>query len=434
MILINEQQLLELYRKFELLKNCKKKSERKAYLEEFQDDELFLYVLEFLMNTHKKTGISDAKLKKEFSDADIQISEKTLEELLDYLVKNNSGKNKDIIEAQCFIYTVKNFTLKGFVKELITKKYKCGMTAKFVCEVLPDLVKLEHQVMLANKYKGELDKMMQVSLKLDGVRCTMIVHHDGTMKFLTRQGKEIKGLDQIKSVLKNRMLEGYVFDGELLKLNPDNLPSEVNFKETQKIIASKEPLKKGLEFVIFDVVPLEDYLKQSCDIPFEQRFKTLIGKIGIGNQFVRIVPIYGRTDDPAVVDDRLNKVVASGHEGLMLNAINGLYKFGKRSNDLLKVKQFHSCDLKCIAVEEGEGKYAGTLGAIICDYKGFQLKVGSGFTDEERAHYWNNQDEIVNKIVEIKYFEESTNEQGGLSLRFPTWLRLRDDKNDVSYE
>ena len=98
--------------------------------------------------------MSTAKLEKEFSDKDIQLSKLSLEELIEYLLKNNTGKDKDIIVAQCFIYTVKNFTLKRFVKELITKKYKCGVTAKVASTILPDLIKNEHEIMLAHKFEG----------------------------------------------------------------------------------------------------------------------------------------------------------------------------------------------------------------------------------------------------------------------------------------
>ena len=118
----------------------------------------------------------------------------------------------------------------------------------------------------------------------------------------------------------------------------------------------------------------------------------------------------------------------------MLNTLTGLYKFGKRSNDLLKVKTFNTCDIFCTGVEEGEGKYAGTLGAIICDYKGYKLKVGSGLTEEQRDFYWKNKSKIVNRIVEIKYFEESSDKDGNLSLRFPVFIQVRDDKDDPSYE
>lgn len=429
---MNEQALLDLYTKFEHLKNCNKKADKIECLKEYQHDTLFTFVLEFLLNTHKKTGISDSKLKKEFSDEKIQLSDKSLEDILSYLVKNNSGKDENIIEAQCFIYTVKNFTLKNFVKELITKKYKCGVTAKFVGEILPDLIKVEHQVMLANKFKGELKEKAYISLKLDGIRCTALITEDN-IKFLSRQGKEIKGLNEIKNALSNMGLEGYMLDGELIRINYDNLPSEENFSETASIVNSKSEDKTGLEFVLFDMTTMEDYRNQENNETYEKRLarlKTLVQP----NNFIRLVPIYGVTTNIEEVYRILDEVVEQDLEGLMLNLASGTYRFGKRSNELLKVKAMQTCDLKCIGVRPGDGKYSNTLGTIVCLYKGHVLKVGSGLTDELRDHFWKHPEEIVSKIVEIQYFEETKNEQGGLSLRFPVFKRIRDDKDDVSYE
>ena len=92
-----------------------------------------------------------------------------------------------------------------------------------------------------------------------------------------------------------------------------------------------------------------------------------------------------------------------------------------------------TCDIRCLREEEGEGKYQGKLGKIICDYKGYELGVGSGFLDRDREFYWNNPNEIVGHIVEIQYFEESKNEKGELSLRFPIFKWVR-DKDEESYE
>ena len=429
---MNEEKLLELYRKFEHLKSCNKKSEKIECLQEYQQDTLFTFVLEFLLNTHKKTGISDSKLKKEFADDKLQISDKSLEDILNYLVKNNSGKDENIIEAQCFIYTIKNFTLKRFVSELITKKYKCGVTAKFVGEILPDLIKVEHQIMLANKYKGELKEKAYITLKLDGIRCTALVT-EGNIKFLTRQGKNIIGLNEIKDALTNMGLEGYMLDGELIRINTDGLPSEENFKETTSIVNSKSDDKTGLEFVLFDMVPIEDYYKQSNNETYEKRLARLLTKVE-ENDFVRLVPMYGATTDINEVTRILSEVTSQNEEGLMLNLASGVYKFGKRSTELLKVKAMQTCDIKCIGIRQGDGKYANTLGKIVCLYKGYPLKIGSGLTDEQRDYFWKHPEEIVSHIVEIQYFEESKNEQGGLSLRFPVFKQVRDDKNEESYE
>ena len=378
--------------------------------------------------------MSTAKLEKEFSDKDIQLSKLSLEELIEYLLKNNTGKDKDIIVAQCFIYTVQNFTLKRFIKELVTKKYKCGVTAKVASTILPDLIKNEHEIMLAKKFEGTLPGYVSVSLKLDGIRCTAIVDN-GNIKFLTRQGKEIKGLNQITEALKEYDINDCILDGELIRINPENLPSDENFRLTTEIVNSKSDDKTNLEFVLFDTTPLESYRTKECNIPYEERMKTLKHIFNQRHTHIRIVPILGITNEIEVIQSLLSDVMDEGQEGLMLNTLNGLYGFGKRSKDLLKVKVMQTCDIKCIAIEEGEGKYAGTLGKIVCDYKGFVLRVGSGFTDEQRNYLWQNQDKIINEIVEIQYFEETKDKKtGDLSLRFPVFKKVRDDKDEVSYD
>ena len=73
------------------------------------------------------------------------------------------------------------------------------------------------------------------------------------------------------------------------------------------------------------------------------------------------------------------------------------------------------------------------LGLIHCDYKGFDLGVGSGFTDEQRRYYWNHPDEIIGKIVQIKFKGETTNKNGGVSVQFPIFEIVRTDKTEPSY-
>ena len=75
------------------------------------------------------------------------------------------------------------------------------------------------------------------------------------------------------------------------------------------------------------------------------------------------------------------------------------------------------------------------MGAIHVRYKdGNIVKVGSGFSDEERKLFWNSPDIILNKVVEVKYFEESQNADGSYSLRFPTWCsNIRIDKLEPDF-
>lgn len=54
--------------------------------------------------------------------------------------------------------------------------------------------------------------------------------------------------------------------------------------------------------------------------------------------------------------------------------------------------------------------------------------ISSGFTDEQRNYYWNNPDEIVGKIITVKYKEETKNKDGSYSLQFPVFQTVRFDK------
>ena len=79
---------------------------------------------------------------------------------------------------------------------------------------------------------------------------------------------------------------------------------------------------------------------------------------------------------------------------------------GKGKNNLLKCKKFQDTEVEIIGFEEGINKLAGTLGAFICNYKGNELKVGSGLSDEDRSYFWANKEKYLGKFITVKYFEE----------------------------
>ena len=110
----------------------------------------------------------------------------------------------------------------------------------------------------------------------------------------------------------------------------------------------------------------------------------------------------------------------------MINICDAYYEF-KRTNALLKVKKMKDIDLRVIGYEEGSNSNRGKLGAFIVDYKGNQVKVGSGFSKELREEIWKNPDEYIGVMIAVQYFEETTNQNGGTSLRFPVFLDFRYD-------
>jgi DNA ligase-1 len=126
-----------------------------------------------------------------------------------------------------------------------------------------------------------------------------------------------------------------------------------------------------------------------------------------------------------------------GWEGVMLRA-DEPYK-GKRSKDLLKVKKFFDDEYEVKDVDFGPFRYVKDnaeceevmLSAVIIDHKGYEVRVGSGWTIDQRQYYYINPDELIGATIGVNYFEETKNQNGGISLRFPTLKYVYGDSRDT---
>jgi DNA ligase-1 len=118
------------------------------------------------------------------------------------------------------------------------------------------------------------------------------------------------------------------------------------------------------------------------------------------------------------------KCRAAGLEGVVVKRMGHLY-VGTRSRDWLKMKDVLSADAPIVSFKEGEGKYEGTLGAIVVKLRnGLLCDVGTGFTDKERDEIWENKINYLGRVVEVMYHER-TNDG---NLRHPRMSRFRPDK------
>ena len=422
--------LLDVYNVIKDIRNCSSSKAKQHILTKNSDIELLKKVLIYTYNDNQY-GIKKTTLDKmTFETVEPSKWGSNVFKMLDELASSNI--NKELTkEVERFISYFTDEKVKELIICVLLKDLRFGMNVKSINKCIPNLIP-QHQIMLASKFEGKLKGEVSMSLKMDGIRNSVLIEN-GNIKHISRQGVSVLGLNELNKALKEFALNGYFVDGELLRKNIDNISSDDNFRLTTKIVNSKSMDKRGLEFVIFDIVPIEDYYKGERTIPYHERLKLMEELIGQGNEFIRLVPKFGVTNKVEDVYNKLDEVIAQNQEGLMLNTLDGAYGFGKRPKDILKVKKMDTCDIKCLRVEEGEGKYKGKLGKIICDYKGYELGVGSGFTDEEREYYWNNPQKIVGKIIEVQYFEESKNNKGELSLRFPIYKWIREDKDKESY-
>lgn len=418
------------------LKSISSTNEKKKFLEEHRNDEEFIHLLKFLLDARKITGISKAKLNKNISTKYLGNVARlnNMDELYLYFTYNNTGTDTDIFACQHMIEEhAETDEEKKFIGDIITKSLKLGVDVKLVNSVYGKGFIPVHEVQLGSprdKLRLRNGEEFWLTQKLNGTRATYI-----NGKLISRQGIEFKGLEHIIEELSNYG-EDYIFDGELIRKNTDGLSDNENFTIGTGIINSDEGDKSCIEFVVFDMVDKFDFLmrgKSKQDYRIRRSMLNVIAEDCRNCDSVRVVPVIYYGSDPNMIDHYLEYAESMGWEGLMLNK-NAPYVC-KRTTDLIKIKKFKYSDLKIVGYEEGTNKYEGMLGAVIVDYKGNTVNVGSGFTDEQREEYWKIREELIGKIVEVKYKDVTKDKKTGLeSLQFPVFQRIREDKFEESLE
>lgn len=422
---------------FKDIQNTSSLNAKKSIIEANKDNELFKKCLVFLLDSDITTGISDKKWNKirvTSSDWKHEDINSEFEELMEYVKKNNSGRDNDVIMCKSWCFGLPD-ELQDFVKQLITKKFKLGCDKKVVNKVIPGLIPswdVQQAYPISDKNEPKSGEWFALSQKLNGNNCA---YYKG--RLVSRQGKPFTGLNHIiENIEKLPDHEKYMYNGELIRKNVDNLSDNDNFQIGTGIINSDDSDKSCIKFVIYECIPIEEFENGESKLKYKDRREKLLNPLTVAicnmnTDNLEVVPIVYKGTDKTVIRSFLDKADKDGWEGLMLNK-NTKWK-NKRNNGILKVKTFKHADILCTGVSEGQGKYEGTLGLITCDYKGNSLGVGSGFTDEQRNYYWNHPEDIVGKIVQIKFKGETKNKNGGISVQFPIFEIVRLDKTEPSY-
>lgn len=414
----------------ENLKATSKISDKTILLEAVQDPTI-KRVLNFLGDPNQVIGLSTKKIQKEVEHVAHNL---TLPELLDYLLEHNTGTENEIGMVQYFINQFDEHT-KDVLAQVIGKSWTTTVGASLLNKVFGAGFIPVFEVQLAfpydKKINGYSDKdVFVVTQKLDGFRAVVEVKDGKVVSVKTRKGKVIDGLTELRNDFEKVLdasLGHFIFDGELLLEDPENKwTSGERFQKTGQMISADGECQ-GLGYHIFDALPHAEFVAGVSKLPYIDRRKNYLETFTAGD-LVRPVPVLG-TADKAGIPAWSDYATAQGFEGVMLNDPNAKYET-KRTKGLLKVKKMHTADLLVVGFEEAiDGKNRGGLKSLIVQLdEDNTFNVSSGLTEEQREHIWNNQDEYLGKIIEIKFFEETTNKNGGRSLRFPVVLGFRGDK------
>jgi DNA ligase-1 len=406
---------------------------KQGVLEKWKEDVIILTYLQFAFNPYTVFGISTKKLHKNLG---IYLEPSgSVFDLLEYLEVNNTGRDEDILLCQSTLSGL-NADAAALLEEIICKDLSIGCDAKTINSVIPGLIPT-FSVQLAEKYFDKPErvegKTFALTKKIDGGRI-IAIRENGEVSFYTRAGQKYEGLVDLAAELFTTFPDGIVLDGEITLLaNPLGLSSKDQYKQTMKI-TRKDGEKHGVKMLVFDILTVEEFKTQKCEHTYDERRQLLENLFGTTKRtYFELLPVLYRGKDTAEITKYLEELTSAGEEGVMINICDALYEF-KRTTNLLKVKKMNTLDLEIVGVEEGEGRLAGTLGAIHVRYKdGNIVKVGSGFSDWHRNEIWQNQIYYIGKIVEIQYFEETKNDKGGVSLRFPIFKDIRLDKLTADY-
>lgn len=316
--------------------------------------------------------------------------------------------------------------------QLLSKKVRLGIAAKTINKIIPNLIP-EWEVQQAytvEKYPLKEGTEFWLTQKLNGARATL---YEGQL--LARSGMPYKGLEHITDALSWLRVAGFVADGELTLKDKGDLSDNEAFRVSTGILNSDNVNKTVICYTIFDMIPVKDFDALKPQVTYRYRRDILnqfAERIADTDGAIKVLPVLYHGTDQSKIEELLEQMVREDKEGLMINTDVPYRR--TRHKGILKVKRFYTMDLPIIRCEEGTGRLSGTLGAFVLKYKENEVKVGSGFTDEQREQFWNNRDDMEGLLCEVKYKEISQDKGTGLeSLQFPVFVGIRTDKTEVSY-
>ena len=408
-----------------------------SYLSCIKSD-LLKEILEYTYDTHRKYKIDEGKYNKldnitHWNRCEFDIDDwNCFKGILDNLNSIKSAKDTDVKKVVEFISDYL-FEYEEFLKMILFKDLRLNMSIKKFQKVWSDFC-VEPQVQLAQP-KDNREEFLNpyYSRKFDGKRVWI---KDNIPYSRSNKECSIPPMEHILEQLKQLNVKDYVLDGECLYF-------ENGKEDFQKGISlcQKDKRTDGCEnicYVIFDMISKDKFMSKQPYIPFKDEYFNLLSLSDSTKQSPCYSLIPTRVDNIFIArQDRdiskLSKLCKENNwEGIMCRDGDSCYEY-KRTNKLLKIKQMHDTEVKLVSMEEGTGKYENMLGAFHADYNGFDLKIGSGFTDEQRKEYWNNRDKYIGNYVKVQYFEETVNQQGEQSLRFPIFLCFRDKETNEEF-
>lgn len=417
-----KKELKEIQNFVDRLKSTNSNNDKINIIKEYKDNKVVCDILEYVYSPFKQYHTTSTNLKK-LSQLCNYSYLGDLFCMLDNLTNRVWTGHTAIKYVNGFISNYKEY--EELIYCIIDKNLKTRTGADLINKAIPGCVPT-FKVALATKYEPKFcdfkTEIWLASRKLDGVRC-IIRKENNNVTAYSRAGKEFTTLQKILDDVA-KMPGNFVLDGEVCLMDKNG---NEDFQGIMKQIKRKNHTIVNPNYIVFDYLTLEEFDNKVGDKRLGDRIKKAITNCwGVDNTLSVLEQV--RIKNEQQLSDMIIDAEANGYEGVMLRKNVG-YE-GKRSKNLLKCKKFHDAEyiVKDIEVSihrvivDGKEVEEELLSNVIIEHKGCDVGVGSGFDQEERRMYNVpdfHPDSLVGKTITVQYFEETLNQDGCHSLRFP---------------
>ena len=391
--------------------------------EENEDREFLQNIFHYTYNPYFKYNVTSKNCKKNSDLLGHPNTYGSIFTLLDDLRNRVCTGHTAIANVNRFI--LENIQYETLIYNIIDRDLKMGANTTSINKAVhPDLIPT-FKVALANPYNVKRVDFQSGdwygSRKLDGVRC-ICRKEMNTVTFYSRSGKEFLTLDNLANEI-SKIGGDFILDGEICMVDKDG---NEDFQGIMKQIRKKDHQIDNPKFFVFDYLTLEEFDNKVGTTPLTLRLRNGYHNLpnDVNYDMLEFLPQEQLTTEEQFTE-MAKAAEEAGFEGIMVRKNVG-YE-GKRSHNLLKVKKFHDAEYTVLGTtnafirwtENGKQVERECLSNITIEHKGCKVNVGSGFSKEQREMYFKSPQDIIGKTVTIQYFEESENQNGGFSLRFP---------------
>lgn len=318
------------------------------------------------------------------------------------------------------------------LRRIIDRDLRCGVQTPNINKIWKNLIPT-YKVMLAGGEPRHLKfPDVVVQPKFDGVRCLVTHGAQGVIEMRTRNGSAITCLETMHDDLRATIAQGETWDGELVCYEngsalPRKLSNGITYKAIRGTISAEEA--ELVRFAPWDIVDATQTLVY--DVRLKNLYMALHRSVQNGVRKVLKIPTM-KVETLEQVEALFQRALENGEEGVIAKNLDAVWE-AKRSNNLCKFKAEETADLVVVDWIEGQGKYIGKLGALVCETSDgvIQVSVGSGFSDEQRNQI--TKDDAIGKVIEVKYNARITKRDSGTdSLYLPRFVQFRDKEKSVA--